>query len=419
MGNLIKTSLKLLLRNKGFWFFLITMPVLSAFIMRINGNADMAYFRTDVTREVREIDGVDQKVAYYGKSGEFLVKVYDASGSELSEAFLKNLAQSGAILVCRTKAPGFTKADANARMEKDGFEDRMGAALYLSKDFDDGILAGDAERAMTIYLLSEDERFALLEREIKGFFEEAAAVAKLTGKQGSELAGEMDKFHENDPAKEIKSMARKGAADLTREQVNQKAQMGYAFSFLTLCFVFCGVIVAHTAIEEEKHKVLTRIRLTGTGNFTYFASKFVTSVIVSLMITAVLGVLTVFLGKEQLGMSRPSFLLLVFLMGVIFNSLSLLLGILSGDVMSANFVAFTIWSISCLLAGLYFPLDDASKMIKTISYVMPQRWFMDCVTQIFMGDKRGYFMVLCITTAYLIIILSLGGMGLKMKKMEQ
>ena len=295
MGNLIKTSLKLLLRNKGFWFFLITMPVLSTFILCINGNADLAYFREDRTQEVKEIESADQKVAYYGKNGEFLIKAYDASGSGLSEAFLNNLAKSGAFLVCRARTPGMTKADADLRMEKDGFEDRMGAALYLSEEFDEAVAEGDAARAMTIYVLSEDERFELLERECKGFLQEALDLARYSGKQGSELAKEMEKFHEEDPAKEIRSIAKKGAADLTRKQVNQKAQMGYAFSFLTLCFVFCGVIVAHTAIEEEKHKVFTRIQLTGTGTFTYFASKLVTSVIVSLMITGILAVLTLFL----------------------------------------------------------------------------------------------------------------------------
>lgn len=419
MGNLIKTSIKLLFRNKGFWFFLITMPILATFILNVNGNSDLAYFREEHTQEIKEIDGVDQKVAYYGKNGEFVIKAYDASGSGLSEAFLNNLAKCGTLLVCRAKAPGMTKGDVDRRMEKDGFEDRMGAALYLSEAFDEAITEGDAARAMTIYVLSEDKRFELFERESKGFLQEAMDVARYSGKQGNELAKEMEKLHEEDPAKEIRSIAKKGAADLTRKQVNQKAQMGYAFSFLTLCFVFCGVIVAHTAIEEEKHRVVTRIQLTGTGNFTYFASKFVTSVIVSLMITGILAVLTLFLGQEQLGMSRLSFLFMVFLMGIIFNSMSLLLGILSGDVMTANFVAFTIWSLSSLLAGLYFPLDDASKIVKTVSYIMPQRWFMDSIDQIFMGDKLGYFVVLCITVAYLIIILSLGGVGLKMKKMEQ
>ncbi len=420
MGKLIKMSLMLLLRNKGFWFFLITMPLLSIYVLSINGaDADLAYFREDETREVKEISGPEQKVAYYGKTGEFVIKAYDASGSELSDMFLNMLAGNGMFLVCRVKTPELSLEDVEARMERDGFEDRMGVALYLPKDFDERVLGEDAGGAMTVFVLSEDERLSLFERECKGFLSEARDAARLTGKEGSGLAAELKNFHGEDPVREIRSLAKKGAVDLTRQQVNQKAQMGYAFSFLTLCFVFCGVIVAHTAIEEEKHKVLTRIRLSGLSDLSYFTAKFVVSVIVSVMITGVLGVLTLFLDKDQLGMGRASFLLLVFLMGIIFSSLSLLLGMLSGEVMSANFAAFTLWSLSSLLAGLYFPLDDASKMVRTISYVMPQRWFMDNLNSIFVGDKRGYVMVLCITVAYLIIILSLGGMGLKMKKTEQ
>lgn len=419
MLQLVKMSMKLLLRNKGFWFFLLAMPVLSVAILHVKTDEDLAFFREETVREIKELYHAEDKVAYYGKSGEFVVKVYDASESTLSEMFLENLAKNGLFLICRAKTPEFSKSDADAAMARSGIEDRMGAGIYLAKGFDEAVLSGDMAKGMTIYLLSEDERFEIFEREIKGFLAEAKTMAQLSGKEGDALASELEKFHSEDPEKTLRSMARKGSATLTKEQVNHKAHMGYSFSFLTLCFVFCGVIVAHTTIEEEKHKVLTRIQLTGTSNLKYFVSKFVVSAIVSVMITGVLAVLTLFIGQEQLGMSKAAFLGLVFLMGLIFNSLSLLLGILSGEVMTANFMAFTIWSLSCMLAGLYFPLDDASRFVKTVSYVMPQRWFMDSVDQIFMGDKRGYFMVLCITTAYLIIILSLGGVGLKVKKIEQ
>ncbi len=419
MLHLVKMSLKLLFRNKGFWFFLLAMPVLSVAILHVKSDEDLAFFREETVREIKELANATDKVAYYGKSGEFVVKVYDAAGTKLSEAFLENLAQSGLFLICRAKTPELVKSDVDAAMEKNGFEDRMGAGLYLSENFDESVLSDDISKGMTIYLLSEDERFEIFEREVRGFLGEVKTMAGLTGKEGDELAGEMAQFHAEDPEKTLRSMARKGSATLTKDQVNHKAHVGYSFSFLTLCFVFCGVIVAHTTIEEEKHKVLTRIQMTGTSNLKYFASKFIVSTIVSLMITGVLAVLTLFIGKEQIGMSRVAFLGLVFLMGLIFNSLSLLLGILSGDVMSANFMAFTLWALSCMLAGLYFPLDDASKFVRTVSYVMPQRWFMDCVDQIFLGDKKGYFVVLCITTAYLIIILSLGGVGLKVKKIEQ
>ena len=86
--------------------------------------------------------------------------------------------------------------------------------------------------------------------------------------------------------------------------------------------------------------------------------------------------------------------------------------------MSSNYAVFAIWSISAMLAGLYFPLDDTTKALKTLSYLMPQRWFMDASELLLVGDKGAYSMVLCITVAYLITIISIGSVGLKIKRHE-
>ena len=114
-------------------------------------------------------------------------------------------------------------------------------------------------------------------------------------------------------------------------------------------------------------------------------------------------------------MNIMSFLVVIFLLGLIFSTLSLLLGVVLGDIMSANYAVFAIWSISALLAGLYFPLDDTTKALKALSYLMPQRWFMDASELLLVGDKSAYSMLLCVTMAYLIIIISVGSVGLKIK----
>ena len=136
------------------------------------------------------------------------------------------------------------------------------------------------------------------------------------------------------------------------------------------------------------------------------------------MQTLVLAVCLSVIPGLDVGMSTPSFLVIIFLLGLIFSTLSLLLGVILGDVMSSNYAAFAIWSISALLAGLYFPLDDTTKALKTLSYLMPQRWFMDASELLLVGDKSAYSMILCVTVAYLIVIVSVGGVGLKIKKCE-
>lgn len=220
------------------------------------------------------------------------------------------------------------------------------------------------------------------------------------------------------PEKQIVSLAGKRDIALTEKQINQRSQIGYAFAIITLGFLFCGVCAAHTVIEERNNKVYTRVMLSGISDREYFFSKFVLAFLICIMQVFVLAVCFSVVKGLDLGIGKWSFLLIIFLLGLIFGTLSLLLGVLIGDVMSSNYAVFAIWSISALLAGLYFPLDDTTAALKNISYLMPQKWFMNVVEMLLTGDKRAYFMLLYVTAAYLIVIISLGCVGLKMKKSQ-
>ena len=103
MKTLVKMSMKLLVRTKIIWLFLVLMPVLSTRILKTN----VAYtsFQDDIESLV-DIDDADTKVAYYSTNGEYVVKVYDASGSELSDYLVDRLANSGMFVLCRVDLSG-------------------------------------------------------------------------------------------------------------------------------------------------------------------------------------------------------------------------------------------------------------------------------------------------------------------------
>lgn len=243
-------------------------------------------------------------------------------------------------------------------------------------------------------------------------------VQTLVGDEEAAIVEMLTNMQNHLPEKKVVSLTGREDIELSQKQINQRTQIGYAFAFITLGFLFCGVCVAHSVIEEQNNKVFTRIMLTKLNNRDYFISKFVVAVIISLLQTVVLAVCLAFVQGLDVGMSVMSFLLVIFLLGLIFSTLSLLLGVVLGDIMSSNYAVFAVWSISALLAGLYFPLDNTTKALKTLSYLMPQRWFMDASELLLTGDKGAYSMLLCVTVAYLIVIISVGGVGLKIKKYE-
>ena len=417
MISLVKISLKLLLRNKGFLFFLLVTPVLSAFILSIK--MEHTVYSDDSDKEtIIELKDCTEKAVYVGDTSACIIKVYDASNSELSEYVLNQMAGTGMFSICRADVSDLTEEAVEENAKKDAYDDRAGMLFYLKEDFDESVLEGEWERGIKLYVVSEDERQELFLTELTDLLAKIKQVQILAGDDIAAIVETLTSIQDNLPEKKVVNLAGKKEPVLTERQVNQRTQIGYAFAFITLGFLFCGVCVAHSVIEEQNNKVFTRIMLTKLSGRDYFISKFVLAFIISVMQTLVLAVCLAFIPELDVGIGMISFLVVIFLLGLIFSTLSLLLGVVLGDIMSSNYAVFAIWSISALLSGLYFPLDDTTKALKTLSYLMPQRWFMDASELLLVGNKSAYSMLLCVTAAYLIVIISVGGVGLKIKRYE-
>jgi len=415
MFSIIKSTLKLLFRNIVFWIFLIAMPVLSTLMLNLQAENFGARDFSE-REEIIDISDVDERAAYFGGSGKYVIKVYDASCSDLSEYMLNSLAQSGIITVVRVKAPEITDAEVSNHVDFDGYNDFVGADLYLNKNFDEYVLSGDPDKALTVYILSDDERIEILESEIKMFMGQVSNALLIGDRE--DVITILDEMHDSLPSKETVLIDSEDGQTLTNRQMDQKALVGYAFAFLTLGFVFGGVLIAYSVIRERKDMVLTRVKLSLLTDVQYFAAKFICGGIVSLLFAIITSIITLSIDANKLGMSRIGFFSMIFFLGLIFCSLSLMIGILFDDVMSATVSAFILWTLSSLLSGLYFSLDAAGEAIKTMSYLMPSKWFLDATEMMMLGDNKVYFMILCVTVAYLIVTLGLGSIGIKIRNHE-
>ncbi len=416
--TLLKMNIRLLLRNKGFLFFLCVTPIVSTIILGLKTGDSVNFEEEGARSRILELKDITARAVYAGDTTALIVKVYDASGTELSEYVLEELTKSGMYSVCRADVSGMAGEAVTEQAKKDAFDDRAGVLLYLKPDFDRGVLEGNLEEALLTYMVSEDERLELFDEELTEELSQLHSLSASTGMDAEEITEFLKEMEEQMPKKEVVSLSGKKDIALTAEQTACRDRIGYAFAIITLGFLFCGVCVAHTVIEEQENKVYTRIMLSGIGRQTYLGAKLVMALMISVLQTVILGICLFVAGNTDFGMNQFAFLMLIFLLGLIFSMVSLSMGILIGDVMSANYAVFALWSISALLAGLYFPLDSTSAILKAISYLMPQKWFLRAAELLFVGDKSVYSMVICITAAYLIVILSVSGVGLKIKRVD-
>ena len=157
MISLVKMSLKLLMRNKGFLFFLLVTPVVSACILRLK-TEHKVYVDTSDQKVILELKDYTKKAVYLGDTSACIIKVYDASNSELSDYVLKQMAASGMFSVCRADVRELTEKEIEEIAKKDAFDDRAGMLLYLKEGFDEAILGSKWEHGVKMYAVSEDER---------------------------------------------------------------------------------------------------------------------------------------------------------------------------------------------------------------------------------------------------------------------
>ncbi|MBQ6868305.1 MAG: hypothetical protein IJO16_06535, partial [Clostridia bacterium] len=163
MIAVIKSTFKLMLRNKVFLFFLLIIPIATTAVLSIQTKAKPIVDADSPA--IVELPSCAERSVYYSREGNnmfaFSIKVYDASGSELSEYVLGQLAENGMFVVCRADVSGMTEEEVAAQAEFDAFMDRAGCLLYLKSNFDGALLDGDIEEAMEIFVVSDDERMEL------------------------------------------------------------------------------------------------------------------------------------------------------------------------------------------------------------------------------------------------------------------
>jgi len=414
-----KMSIRILLRNKGFLFFLFVTPLLSTMILSIQTGYRYVGDEGSGVEQIVELSDCDERAVYVSDTTRFVVKVYDGAKTELSEYTLNKLAATGMYSICRCDVSHMTDEEIKEQAKKDAFDDKTGTILYLKEDFDKAVSVGNYEAAVLLFTTSDDERYELFVDDLENSLTTVNRIVGIANGDTTQALTLLSDMDNSVPEKTIVNVGGKGQRILNDKQFAQKQNMGYAFAIITLGFLFCGVCVAHTVIEEQNNKVYTRVMLSQVSKWEYLFSKLIITLMMAVGQTVITGVSMLLLLKDiDFGMSRASFLYIIFCLGLIFGTISFVMGVLIGDVMSSNFAAFIIWNLSALLSGLYFPIDGTTTAIKTMSATMPHHWFMDAVEMVLIGDSKAYSMVICVTAAYLIITICLGCVGLKLKENE-
>jgi len=405
-----RMNLKVLIRYRLFLFFLVAIPILSLLLLNLTRDED--YVVDGTQGSVSELLHADSKIAYLSITMHFTVKVYDGSGTELSDKVLDILSGMGMFKVYRIHVT-FTDEDIHEMAKRDASDDRIGAIIYLKSGFDQAILSRNVYDALTVYKMSLDEREGLFESTLNQIITSLMAFVENGASTVDELLERMELVVAGMPQKKTAMDGYSTVDSLNKKQKEHKANMGSTIAALGLAFSFCGVFIAFTLIEEKNDKVLTRITLSGATTRDYICSKLFLTFLICILQTTTIGIAMPFMVKGEIGVSRMAFLIIVFLLGLILSVLSLCLGVVAGNVISAIFAVFIVWMTTTLLSGAFFSNVVVTGVRAQVSRISPQKWFLDGIEMVLLGNKAAFPMMIVTTCAYLIFILSVGAVALK------
>ena len=372
-----KSSWKLIMRSKGFLVFGLLIPLISTLFI------NLWYREPDKIADdgIIELETHDQQMAYEVDYNRYPVKVYDTEMSDKTTGVCNDLNSAGMFQVYRVDASSMSDEEIRDSYVKTAKIDRVGAVIVLSEN------AEDTE----LYSVGDDERFELLESSLEN------ALAN----EGTEHSAPQITFV---------------SGDGDEVDYYETRNFSYCLAISSLSFAFGGVLVLSTVLSEKKDKVFSRLMLTNADRSSYLFSKFLLSTTMSLFQAAIMTICFLVLVKVDIGINALQFAILVFLVGIIFNLLSLSIGLYFDSMAPAAVMTFVIWSMSALLAGTYFDISNTSDIYKKVSLLMPQRWALFSVSRLIHGDTSGYSMILCVTSAYLVIIFVIGVMGLRLRE---
>ncbi len=409
--TMLKLNLKMLLRNKGYLISVIGIPLLSlTWIWFVQYSNDVANMVTEESH-ITELNWGDKALQQEDKQ-ELAVKVYDASKSKAGDYFLQILTEYSMYNFYRVDARDRSMEEVKEDAKETASHSNLFTSLYLPEDFEEKVLNGQSDKAMTLFLTSEDGRGKLLQMNCNQLLTVFAGYGDASGQDKEAFYDLLSQTENSMIGKEVKNVSPIDVNMLTEEQKRTKTTFGYVLAFFSLSFLLSGVFISGIYVNEKNNNVLKRITLTKANFTNYIAVKLVLAVITLLIeeivILAGIGIL-----GDSVGLSPLEFVINTSGVGIILLLLAIVVGTYTDNIVTVAFGGFFAWTISNCMAGLYFPIADTS-MWQAIAKLMPQYWSMHQYETVVSGAGDGVLAYIVVTMTFLVFLGSMGVLGLKL-----
>lgn len=397
---MVKQNIKMLMRNPGFIVSIILLPIAATLMFTLQ------YKETTDNKDNTVIELREDNLAIIDEDySKLIVLAYDNSQSESSKWLLEELNYYGLYKIYSYKTDSYP--DDFESWAKDYMNDNtLKVILYFPKDFEKNLLDGKAS-GIHVYEGNDDDRIALLKAGVEASLSLMENYAQLSESEKDYQKKLETASKDRVELKRVNSV-KEGRFNLNSAQKNDVQNIAFSIAILSLAFVLSGVFSANIIIKEKQSLVLTRVRLSNTSVMTYVLVKVFLSCIITMVQTclATIGILLFTGGK--LGVGVGDFILFTAGLGLVFNTLCVICGLITNSIMNALYFSFGSWVITNMLSGVYFPGMELKGWIGVLSNLTPQKWVLTTSKMIMINESGAYSTYIGVIIVFLAVICVLG-----------
>ncbi len=413
--KMVKTNVKLLMRNIGFIICVLLIPIGAASILMIQQTG------ADTNETEIQIVEIEENASIMSASlssmfDKVSVVVIDASQDEISEMFLNSLSQENICGIYRYKTPELSKEEID-KLAKSYYErGTVTAVVYIPADFGKMITEKGSPR-VDVIKGRDDDRIELVNSIINQNISVMLQCA-LNAENDDAFTNSVKEAFNNMP--EIKSViAGNDNEKLTVKQANSLSNIGYSIAILSLAFILTGCFIANLIVSERDNKTLMRIEMSGSSMMNYIFAKAITAVFVSLIQAGITALTIILLIGTDIGIPFISFIMFIAVIGVIFNLFCVIMAMFSKNILGVVYVSFGVWIFTNILSKVYFNFGTLPDWMDKLSMLTPQRWVMICSEMLMKNQSGVYLIFFTASAAFLILIITAGFIGARLQKTEK
>lgn len=325
----------------------------------------------------------------FADSTQLRIGVVDKDGSSLSKDMIGKFEKSE-----RFKIVSLVETDINNKVAKGDVD----CALVIPAGFEEGIIDGTMQKPQVVSIKGEDTT-AWLKNNIDVFVRNLFDISKVS--KGDRAA--FDKMYDR---------YKNAGFDLIISTVEDKSEKNIAtlrsLGFFIMFLMMGAGSVASLMLRDKKDRTFYRVCAAPVKPRTYVLSNLIVNMLVMVFQVGIIVVLVTWFLKLSFDAVTIQLLVILVVFGIASIGLGMMVNAFSSSTLQSSTLSTLIITPTCMLGGVFWPIDFMPKTLQRISNLMPQKWAIDAVTKLQNGEAFSalwinIWILLAFAVAFLLI----------------